>query len=257
MADSHNNEGAVERAFTASARAYTRYFDNTRSGRNAVFRQRLALAVQMTSGLRGSVLDCACGPAQITEAILASGAFTDATLVDISPEMLELAKQRFISCEDAEAQPLKRFALGDIFEFAARSSAGRYDLVICLGLIAHTGRVPELFRLLSSLLAPGGRILLQSTLLDHFGTKVVSALTSARHRRRYGYEISYFRHSDLVAAARGAGLALEQFRRFAAGIPFVDRFFPRASYELETRLSGWARAHGSEALYIFRRDNTE
>ena len=107
------------------------------------------------------------------------------------------------------------FVHSDVFNF--KPSASRFDLILCLGLIAHTGRLDTLLPHLRSMLASGGQIILQTTLADHFGTRVVRALTSRSELARRGYRISWFsqrnisadcdwlRRVDLYECVRGPG----------------------------------------------------
>lgn len=247
-----HDKSAVQQFFTGNATEYSKLFLEKRSGSNFGFRERLNLAVEMTAGISGRLLDCACGSGEITATILASGRFTGATVVDLSPKMLDLARQRVASDVKGMASDQLVLKSADIFEFALQAHAERYDLIVCLGLIAHTGRLDELLTRLSGLLKPKGKILLQSTLFDHTGTKIVRALAGERYYRRYGYRISYFRHQDIVQAVQKAGLEIAATRRFTFGFPFGDRVWPAMNYFLEHRMRNWARSHGAEALYLLQ-----
>ena len=250
--DTNQAKEAVQQFFTGTATDYSKLFLPRRSGSNFGFRERLALATQMTAGISGRLLDCACGSGEITMAILGSGRFTRATVVDLSPRMLELAQQRMaIDLKEAGIEKVE-FKSSDIFEFAAQPQTERFDLILCLGLIAHTGRLGNLLAGLKTLLTPNGKILLQSSLLDHAGTKIVRALTSERYYRRRGYRISYFHHQDILQAARGAGLEAVTVRRFTFGFPFGDRFCAGINYLLEQKMRWWAKSHGAEALYLLQ-----
>src|SRR5207249_961362 len=82
------------------------------------------------------------------------------------------------------------FIRSDVFNFKPADSG--FDLVLCLGLIAHVGRLDILLSHLKSMLAPGGHIILQTTLTDHVGTRIVRALTARRELAKRGYRISWF-----------------------------------------------------------------
>jgi 2-polyprenyl-3-methyl-5-hydroxy-6-metoxy-1,4-benzoquinol methylase len=248
----NQDKAAVKQFFTGNAAEYSKLFLEKRSGSNFGFRERLNLAVEMTVGISGRLLDCACGSGEITATILGSGRFTGATVVDLSPKMLDLARQRLASDVKGMASGQLILKSSDIFEFASQAHAESYDLIVCLGLIAHTGRLDEILAGLRGLLTPNGKILLQSTLLDHAGTKIVSALASERYYRRYGYRISYFRHQDIVQAVRKAGLEVASIRRFTFGFPFGDRVWAAMNFFLEHRMRNWARSHGAEALYLLQ-----
>lgn len=224
---------------------HKRQFEESASGANFNFQQRLNLACELAGGLSGRLLDCAAGTGEITCALLNSGRFNRATIIDISPAMLQSARQLLTSkVRDADLE----FVQSDVFTFK-RSDSG-LDLVLCLGLIAHTGRLEMLLPHLKSMLAPGGRIILQTTLTDHLGTRIVRALTSRRELARRGYRISWFSERDVMDACRNAGLQIIQTRRHSLGIPFGDRIWPRANFQLERCLQKWASRHGADAIYL-------
>lgn len=250
--DSISERKAVQQFFSRTAARYSNLFLDRRNGNNLCFRERLALAAEITAGISGRLLDCACGSGEITAKILASGRFTSATVVDLSPEMLALAQQRM----DAELKGVGisqlDFISADIFEFATQPHIGQYDLILCLGLIAHTGRLDELLRRLSQLLSPSGSILLQSSLLDHVGIRIHRAVASERYNLQHGYRISYFHHKNILQAARHVGLEAVVMRRFAFGFPYGERLWPWVNYLLEKSMRHWAKAHGSEAIYLLQ-----
>jgi 2-polyprenyl-3-methyl-5-hydroxy-6-metoxy-1,4-benzoquinol methylase len=246
-----SDKEAVQQFFTATATDYSKFFLSRRTGSSFSFRERLALAVQMTGNMSGRLLDCACGSGEITAAILGSKRFDQATIIDLSPRMLAVAQQHLeVQLKMPEINP--EFITSDIFAFDAPSRAGQYDLILCLGLIAHTGRLDDLLSKLKILLAPGGSILLQSSLLDHAGNRVVRAFTQKRYHRQHGYRISYFRHEDIAQAAQKAGLVMVATRRFTFGFPFGDRLCARINYHLENIMRKWSRSYGAEALYVLQ-----
>ena len=134
--------------------------------------------------------------------------------------------------------------------FNFKPSDLRFDLILCLGLIAHTGRLDILLQHLRSMLTPGGRIVLQTTLTDHLGTRIVRALTSRSELARRGYRISWFSQRNISDACDGAGLRILETRRHSVGIPVGDRLWPRANFQIETRLAKWASRHGADAIYL-------
>jgi ubiquinone/menaquinone biosynthesis C-methylase UbiE len=220
-------------------------FERRASGANFNFQQRLALACELGSASSGRLLDCAAGTGEITCALLRSGRFNHATIVDMSQAMLQAAKQLLTSqIKGVEIE----FVRSDVFEF--KPSDSRFDLILCLGLIAHTGRLDTLLPHLKSMLTPDGRIILQTTLTNHFGTRIVRALTSRRELRQRGYRISWFSTQDIMEACHSAGLQILQMRRHILGVPFGDRLWPWANFRVETRLRKWASRHGADAIYL-------
>src|SRR5262245_2888719 len=231
--------------FDKHAKTHKRQFRKSASGTSFNFQQRLVLACELSAASSGRLLDCAAGTGEITCALLKSGRFTHATIVDISAEMLRSAKELLISqIKNADVE----FVQSDVFNF--KPSDAPFDLILCLGLIAHTGQLDILLPHLKSMLMPGGRIILQTTLIDHFGTRIVRALSSRRELVQRGYRISWFSERDITDTCRNAGLQILQKRRHNVGIPFGDRIWPFLSFQLEKRLQEWSSRHGADAIYL-------
>jgi ubiquinone/menaquinone biosynthesis C-methylase UbiE len=224
---------------------HKRQFEEHASGANFNFQQRLTLACELGGASSGRLLDCAAGTGEITCALLKSARFNHATVVDVSPAMLQSAKDLLTSqIKNAELE----FVQSDVFNF--KPSDSRFDLILCLGLIAHTGRLDILLPHLRSMLTPGGRIILQATLTDHLGTRIVCALTSRSELAQRGYRISWFSQRNISDACDRAGLRILETRRHSLGVPFGDRLWPWANFQLETRLEKWASRHGADAIYL-------
>jgi len=231
--------------FDKLPQTHKRQFVQRASGASFNFQKRLTLACELAGASAGRLLDCAAGTGEITCALLESGRFSHATVVDISPAMLQSAKELLTSqITNAEV----KFVHSDAFNFKPSNSG--FDLVLCLGLIAHVGRLDTLLPHLKSLLTPGGRIILQTTLTDHVGTRIVRALSERRELAQRGYRMSWFSQRDIADACHGAGLRILQTRRHSLGIPFGDRLWPRANFQLEARLQKWASRHGADAIYL-------
>ena len=93
---------------------HKRQFAQSASGASFNFHKRLALACELASASAGHLLDCAAGTGEITCALLKSGRFSHATVVDISPAMLQSAKE-LLTSEIANAE--LEFLRSDVFNF--------------------------------------------------------------------------------------------------------------------------------------------
>ncbi len=237
--------------FNSSSDEYASLFSDSARGANHSFRKRLALALKMSSGINGSLLDFACGPGHITRAIIRSGGFHRATLVDISPEMLNKARSNLVHDEVSGHPAEVDFVLANAFDFEQEPGV-QFDLILILGLIAHTGRLDELLAKSKRMLAPNGGILLQSTLVDHLGTKIVRLVTRKRHFRKLGYWSNYYSLNDIRDSCARNGMEVHSLERFCVGIPFGDRIWRRANFCIESRCEQWAEHNGSEALFLIK-----
>lgn len=241
----------MKKLFTETAEVYAGLFLEKRTGKNYGFRERLRIAVELARGSSGSLLDCATGSGEITSAILAEGQFRTATLVDQSPTMIELARSRIQDGISASRNLAVDFVCDDLFRFMPACEL-RFDLVLCLGLIAHTGRLSELLEGARRLLTPDGSILLQTTLDDHPGAKIERLLSGERYFRRHGYRYSHFSHSDIREACLAAGLEIRSCRRHALGIPYGDKIWAWGNYQLERLCHRLTAVCGAEALYLLK-----
>ena len=231
--------------FDQRADTHKRQFQERASGASFNFQQRLALACELGAASSGRLLDCAAGTGEITCALLKSGRFDQATVVDVSPAMLQSARELVASqIKSAEVE----FVHSDIFNFKPADAS--FDLILCLGLIAHTGRLDILLPHLKSMLATDGRIILQTTLTDHPGTRIVRALTSRSELARRGYRISWFSQRDISEACDRAGLRILDSRRHSLSFPFGDRLWPRANFQLGSPLKRFASRYGADAIYL-------
>src|SRR5262249_26733614 len=76
---------------------HKRQFEERASGANFNFQRRLTLTCELGSTSSGRLLDCAAGTGEITCALLQSGGFNHATVVDVSSAMLRTAKELLTS----------------------------------------------------------------------------------------------------------------------------------------------------------------
>ncbi len=246
---------AVRNLFTETSQEYASLFVSKKSGKNFNFRKRLSLATEAAMKTSGQAFDCATGSGEIITSIVSTGKFEGVTLVDLSQKMLDLTARQINDTGAGKKAAKIELVCEDIFQFTRANSHRKYDLIVCLGLIAHTGRLPELMLLLRGLLARGGVILLQSSLTDHPGTRVERFFSKERYFRKHGYRISYFSHQDIETAVAGAGLKIAASNRFAVGMPFGDRLWSWGNYHIERIFQRWANVHGSEALYVLKADD--
>jgi ubiquinone/menaquinone biosynthesis C-methylase UbiE len=76
---------------------HKRQFEERASGANFNFQQRLTLACELGGASSGRLLDCAAGTGEITCGLLKSDKFDHATVIDVSPAMLQSAKDLLTS----------------------------------------------------------------------------------------------------------------------------------------------------------------
>ncbi len=240
MAAAGRSEWAAER--------YARLFDpSAASGRARVFQARLALVPELLAGEMGPLLDVACGTGEVTEAALRATGAQEALVNDLSEGMLRACRDRLSS---ASLGTRIDFARGDVFDLLSQLGREKFATIVCSGLLAHVGRLPELIEGLARACRPGGVVLLQSSLLDHLGiraTRFVAERWPNRFPRHF-----YYTRSDILREALAKGLRLEVDRRYGLCIPFGDRLLGPLNRFLEDRF-GRDDRFGGEALFKLRK----
>ena len=238
----NNTHQAVREFFDRQVDSYADNFAERKSGRHFIFHKRIEAVRSLCAGSSGSILDCATGTGHVTAAALSAGRFKEADLIDLSPAMIARARQQI-----APGDCRLSFVESDIFDFL-KSCRKEYNLILCIGLLAHTGRLDELLTLLRPRMKAGGRILLHSSLLNNAGYRLVRRLTSNRHIRQKGYSISDYYLAEIEASARRAGLIMEQQIRFGLNFPFGDRIFPGLNFLLEKTFDRRSSRNGAEII---------
>jgi ubiquinone/menaquinone biosynthesis C-methylase UbiE len=197
----------------------------------------------------GSLFDSACGSAEITEDVLKATSFQEVWANDISIEMLKKAQSRLASQRGQRVSWLN----SDIFELNRDDLNSKFDTILCLGLLAHCGRLNELLAILVRMLRDNGSIILQSSLLNHPGSRLIKLVTDRRYAAGAKYKFSFYTLDQIVNAARETGLVVEEVRRFGVCIPFGDRLLGKANYWLERTFATSMRSFGGEAIFRLRK----
>ena len=241
-----SSKQAIKTHFDYLSSSYSENFSLEKSGRNYDFRKRLNIVVQEIQIESGSLLDCACGTGEITLQVLKSSNFSTAVICDISQDMLSIAN-------DLIAKEIKTSSISyreiDIFKYKPSTDL-KFDIILCLGLIAHVGSLDDLLMHLKLMLSKSGKIILQSSLLDHFGVKLTKLLTAKRFTKKNGYHISYFSKKMIEECVLRNNLKINNVRRYNIGIPFGDRISKNANYWVEKKLADIANICGSDAIFV-------
>jgi len=246
---SQKHQGPVKVFFNEQVDSYHTNFLNFKSGNHYRFQRRVQLANFLAKEFKNCrLLDCSCGTGEITKAIIVGNNVKYADIVDISPQMLDYA-QRIISSESS-AQNQINFVESDIFDFLKSPflTSTSYDLVLCLGLIAHTGRLKELLQLIHPHLNPNGRVLLQSSLLNHWGFYLVRKFTQERYFRQKGYYITNFYLDEIIQTAEDCGFSIVGQERFGFYFPFGDNLWQWGNFYLEKSMDIFLSIMGAEVI---------
>ena len=207
---------------------------------------------EFVNGLKyGSILDVGCGDGSISVPLLASR--VRLTLLDISSHMLTIAGSRV----PAEWLPNVSMINEDLL--TAKLEANAYDLILCLGLLAHVDSPSLVAAKIASLVKPGGTVIVQSTDTTHVVTYLVRLchlLVGLLRPRPYSGNL--LSTEDVVQMFAKHGLRLLAVYRYSLLLPSIGGVFTHDRlYAMVRALFGryplarnsWL---GNECLYKFR-----
>jgi len=198
----------------------------------------------------GRILDIGCGDGRISLQFLKAD--VDLTLLDLSEQMLEVARKR----TPADHAARVRFVQGDILSYRPEAP---FDVVLCLGVLAHVDSVEEAVAQIASFVAPGGACVLQLTDQAKLVAKLEVAVYSLRRRfvdeRRYG--LNYLTLGGVLSMAQRHGLQPAGSRRYSLLLPGMGRVPPRHLYRFQrcTLENRWLSRHGSEVILLLRKQD--
>lgn len=141
-----------------------------------------------------SVLELGCGPGFLAEQLLQNCNILRYTLVDFSPHMLELSRERLAGFKDRTV-----FFQRD-FKKKSWSAAipADFDLIVSLQAVhelRHASRIPSLYAQLYNLLVPRGSLLV----CDHVNSRL-SSYYRAAHFMTVEEHLSTFKELGFVRA---------------------------------------------------------
>lgn len=201
-----------------------------------------------------SVLDMPCGTGEVSIPLLKQ--FKKLTLIDISKNMLEMAKNN-IPKNDLE----KVVVIHDDF-FKTSLPEKSFDLVICLGLMAHVNSPNQLLEKISRLVAPGGKLVIQNTDSSHFYSYLIRLYLGMKHLvKKQPYSLNRVKAKELVSSLTKHGFELqEQFRYNQSFLGLSNLFSNEKKYKLTRWFFGDANNNkhaelGSDYTYLFRKTN--
>jgi len=200
----------------------------------------------------GRILDIGCGDGSMSLPLLTSK--NHLVLVDMSSSMLSVARSR-IPTELSDNVEI----INEDF-MTANLGSNSYDLVLCIGVLAHVDSPSALVDKIASLLAPGAILIMESTDAAHPTNKVVTVYHKVlRTIRRSGYAFNLISSSEVVRMLENRCIKLSAIYRYSLlSFPGMDRFVP------QRLLRAWIRvmygtpqcnrnAHlGKECIYLFK-----
>lgn len=202
------------------------------------------------------VLDIGCGDGSISLPLLTKD--NRLTLLDMSEGMLARARSRIPASQLDRVEIMK----GDFM--STRLDGNSYDLIICIGVLAYIDPVKPFLEKLSSLLKPGGKLIIEWTDGHHF----VNRLFRPYHKLMNVFvtpkvRLAVHRGADIVDRLRKLGFEIEGSYQYCSPLPVVRRLLSQdINYRLIRMLHGNAQRNrgawlGEECIFHFHKMSTQ
>jgi 2-polyprenyl-3-methyl-5-hydroxy-6-metoxy-1,4-benzoquinol methylase len=202
------------------------------------------------------ILDIGCGDGSLSLPLLTE--HNRLTLLDLSSNMLSRARSKVPAGLEGNVEIIQgNFVTA---EFGRRE----YDLVLCVGVLAHVDSVPEVMAKLASIVKPGGNVILQISDSAHFLTRMFLPYGALMNLvKPPKYPLNRFPRSEILRIARENRLKLISGYRYGLPLPGMHRVFSQeALYNLVRALFGTSARNrnpwlGGESLMLFEMGEAE
>lgn len=199
-----------------------------------------------------SILDIGCGTGAISQSLLSRAEHL--TLLDFSPGMLAMA----LGYVPAESLGKVETINDDFMRAALKSNA--YDLILCMGVLAHVDSPAGVVDKMITLLKPGGRIIVQNTDSRHFVSSLFALYAAAQRTfSRNSYRLNQLSGERLTRMFRERGLTQLSVYRYSLPVPGMARILSSDRlYELIRQVYGTPSSSrfswlGNECIYQFKK----
>jgi 2-polyprenyl-3-methyl-5-hydroxy-6-metoxy-1,4-benzoquinol methylase len=197
------------------------------------------------------ILDVGCGDGSASIPLLNSR--RSLTLLDFSSRMLSIAQSHVPPHLSQNIQAINQ-------DFLAANLAPRsFDVIICLGFLAHVDPPKAVIAKIAQLLRPNGIVIMQST--DSAGLPSRLGIFYRRILEAFGrmnYRYTLTTSAQVIEMFVDCGLKLSNIYRYSLpGLPGIDRIFSqRALYKCVRLAYGSAENNyntwpGKECIYLF------
>jgi ubiquinone/menaquinone biosynthesis C-methylase UbiE len=201
-----------------------------------------------------SVLDMPCGTGSISLPLLDKA--NKLTLIDISSNMLLMAKKNI-----PEKDKQKVVCINDDF-FKLDIPDNSFDMVICLGLLAHVNSPEQLLNKLAKVITPNGYLIIQNTDSSHFYSYLIRFYLGLKNIiSKQRYKLNKVKASQVENNLSSNRFELlKSFRYNQSFLGFSNLFTNEKKYNMTRQFFGDATNNkhskwGSDVTYLFKKKN--
>lgn len=208
-----------------------------------------------------SILDIGCGNGAVSLPLLQPQ--THLTLVDVSPEMLARARSHIPEALVEQVELINEEFLSVALPIHS------YDLILCLGVLAHVVSPGDVISKMASLVQPHGSIIIQNTderhpisYVKHLYSLLRNRLLPAQDRCHRPYPLNRLSGTALIEHFKHQGLALSATYRYNMPFPGMGRVLSSDErYRFIRKIYGTTARNtfcwlGSECIYHFQHRET-
>ncbi len=177
------------------------------------------------------------------------------TMIDISSNMLSIAQSNIPPAELHKTEIIN----ADFFSLDLKEQ--NYDLIICLGLLAHVNSPEQLLNRVSVLLKPNGILIIQNTDSKHFYNHLIRLYLGLKNMiSKQPYTLNKVSGIFLEQTLAKQGLKLERkFRYNQSFLGLSNLFSNDQKYNLTRHFFGDSNNNkhaswGSDVTYLFRKN---
>lgn len=197
------------------------------------------------------ILDIGCGDGSLSLHMLHET--NQLTLVDISDQMIDQVSQRI---PDGLQHNVR--LINDSFEAVCNKE--QFDIILCVGVIAHVPDVSKLFEKISLVLKPGGKLIIETTPNPYPIGKLLFPYYYLRGLLLSGmpkYNKNRLKISALLQYAATANLEVKRSIRYSFPLPGMSHW-PQSlklRYTLFTLNNRLFSRFGSEHIYLMTKNS--
>jgi 2-polyprenyl-3-methyl-5-hydroxy-6-metoxy-1,4-benzoquinol methylase len=199
------------------------------------------------------ILDVGCGDGSISIPLLNDR--NRLTLLDVSENMLARAMSQVNPALQQNVETIHQEFLSAALE------PGSYDLIVCIGVLAHVTNPELVISKLVSLLRPGALLILECTDSDNFTNQlpVWIGRISRIFRTNDAYHTRLNSAKDVIETSKTEGLRLVSLYRYNQALPLMGRIFSQnALRRIALWIFGTTKNNrntwlGKECLFLFQK----